>query len=333
MSTRKTKLSGFTAAIRFLLLVVIAVALVKIAFIPDSAEATDPDGLAPGGTFGELTVVPESGSIVNELTLTGTVESDASSPVLSTFDGEVVAIYAADGVAVNQGERILLIQRTEQGDDVVSVDEEGNEVVTPGKTIYKSEYVAAPASGTLKLTALMGQQFVIGDQLGTVQPATYSAVASLTADQMYRIQDVPSKATLTITNGPAPFECEGLLISTPAATDDQEGTGTTIQASCAIPDGQKVFPGLQVTMSIVAGEVTDVLTLPVSAVEGRYASGYVYLPTGGEGDAEKVAVKLGITDGQRIHIIEGLTAEDEVLEFVPTEGNAMECNEFTGEGC
>lgn len=97
-----------------------------------------------------------------------------------------------------------------------------------------------------------------------------------------------------------------------------QGTSTNeIRAVCPIPAGQKVFPGLQVSMDIVAGSVKGVLTLPVSAVEGRFDSGFVYVPDADGGQATKKPVKLGMTDGKIIEILEGLSEADEVLEFVP----------------
>ena len=150
-------------------------------------------------------------------------------------------------------------------------------------------------------------------------------MATLNADQLYRIQETPSEATVTITNGPAPFTCSGLKIVTPDTTqkntnqqgENQQSTG--IQARCAIPADQKVFPGLGLKMDIVAGSATDVLTLPVSAVEGRFQSGFVYIPaTDGAGKPEKKPVTLGLTDGEIVEIKEGLTESDSVLEFIPT---------------
>ena len=321
---------------KLLLTVVIAAALVKIAFFPTvKAEETDiPD---PSMEFGQLTVSPEVGTISNQLSLEGTVESDPATPVKVTFEGEVSVIYIADGVQVAEGDAILLLRRQMPGEKVVTYDEEGNEIVSEGPPVWWTKTIYAPTAGTLKLNALEGQQFAIGDQIGLVQPPTYSAVATLTPDQMYRIQSVPETATITIKNGPAPFECTGLRIVTPEAPADPANpggtTGTNIQARCAIPADQMVFVGLQVTMDIVAGEAADVLTLPASAVVGRYQTGIVFKPTDNPDEPEKVAVTLGITDGQRVQILDGITESDEVLEFVPGDTSEMQCNPMTGEGC
>ena len=341
MSSQKSRNVSIMSVLRLLVWTIIAVALVKVAFFP-STEANENDGLEPGGQYGQLTVLPEVASITNSLALDGTVQSDPSSSIKATFEGQVTEFYVNDGATVNEGDTLLILEREEPGPDVVTQDEEGNEVVTPGETVWKHKYITAPASGTVSFTAILNQQFTIGDSLGTIQPPTFSAVAALTPDQMYRIQDVPSKATITIKNGPAPFECEGLEIvtpqgaqqqqTTPTNPDDGDSGSTTIQARCAIPDGQKVFAGLQVTMDIVAGEATDVLTLPASAVEGRYQKGFVYAPTEDPDKPKKIEVELGLTDGTRVQVTGGIEADQDILEFVPGSSE-MECNPFTGEGC
>lgn len=348
MSTTRSRGATVMSVLRLLVWTVIAVALVKFAFFPATAQAEDPV-LDPGAQLGQMTVTAETGTITNSISLEGTIRSDAATTVRATGEGEVTAVYAEDGQVVALGDPVLLIQKETPGEDTVTTDAEGNSTVTPGKSTWHNTWINAPASGTLQLTALMGQQFAIGDTLGSIQPPTFSAVATLTPDQMYRIQDVPDTATVTITNGPAPFECSGLQVVTPkpgaesaggAATPATGGSGneggsaTSIRATCAIPTDQKVFPGLQVKMDLVAGEATDVQTLPATAVEGRFQTGYVYIPGADPASPQKVQVKLGISDGKRIEVKEGLSEGQEVLEFVPgQQETGMQCNPMTGEGC
>ena len=90
-----------------------------------------------------------------------------------------------------------------------------------------------------------------------------------------------------------------------------------MRAKCAIPSDQKVFAGLKVTMDVTAGEATDVLVVPVSAVEGRYQQGTVYLPSD-DGTQTKAQVELGLTDGRVIEVKSGLSEGEEILEFTPS---------------
>lgn len=298
--------------------IIIAISLVKFAFFPPTGASQSDQPLDPSANYGQMTVTPTKADITNTVSVNGNIENDPSTVVKATGAGEVNYIAVADGTYVEAGAMILQVRKVNDGEISPNTDDQ-----QPPTFTYTD--ITAPASGTLHLSALLGQEFSIGDQLGTIAPSTYSAVATLNADQLYRIQETPSEATVTITNGPAPFTCSGLKIVTPDATkkntnqqgENQQSTG--IQARCAIPADQKVFPGLGLKMDIVAGSATDVLTLPISAVEGRFQSGFVYLPASdGAGKPEKKPVTLGLTNGEIVEIKEGLTESDSVLEFIPT---------------
>ncbi|MDU7383145.1 MAG: efflux RND transporter periplasmic adaptor subunit [Schaalia turicensis] len=302
--------------------IIIAISLVKFAFFPSTGANQSDQPLDPNANYGQMTVTPTKADITNTVSVNGTIENDPSTVVKATGAGTVNYIAVADGTYVEAGAMILQV-RKDVSESTLMPDTEEN---TEPKTTYTD--ITAPASGTLHLSALLGQQFAIGDQLGTIAPSTYSAVATLNADQLYRIQETPSEATVTITNGPAPFTCSGLKIVTPDTTqkstnqqgENQQSSG--IQARCAIPADQKVFPGLGLKMDIVAGSATDVLTLPISAVEGRFQSGFVYIPASDGADKpEKKPVTLGLTNGEIVEIKEGLTESDSVLEFIPTAGS------------
>lgn len=305
--------------------IIIAISLVKFAFFPPTGASQSDQPLDPSANYGQMTVTPTKADITNTVSVNGNIENDPSTVVKATGTGEVNYIAVADGTYVEAGAMILQIrgQKNDIDNPPQANDPDDRGDAQPPTVTYTD--ITAPASGTLHLSALLGQRFDIGDQLGTIAPSTYSAVATLNADQLYRIQETPSEATVTITNGPAPFTCSGLKIVTPDTTqkntnqqgENQQNTG--IQARCAIPADQKVFPGLGLKMDIVAGSATDVLTLPISAVEGRFQSGFVYLPASdGAGKPEKKPVTLGLTNGEIVEIKEGLTESDSVLEFIPT---------------
>ncbi|MFC7582142.1 biotin/lipoyl-binding protein [Schaalia naturae] len=349
MSAPRPRARTVLTLLKLLVWAVIAAALVKLAFFPAAQALDAAQSLDPTASYGQMTVSAQKGSISSQIDLEGTIQPDPAPEIKATMDGQVTEIYVLDGQAVNQGDTILLIQKEMPGEDTETTDESGATTVVPGKSWWKSEWITAPATGTLDLSAMLDQQFSVGDVLGAVQPPTFSAVATLTADQMYRIQDVPDAATITIKDGPAPFDCSGLSITTPRTgqktggssgaadgadtPDGGSSSSTSIEARCRIPDGQKVFPGLQVTMGITAGAADNVLTLPVTAVEGRFQTGVVYRPTGDPDNPEKVDVALGVTDGTTVEITGGLSEGEEVLEFVPGQEPQMTCDPMTGEGC
>ena len=325
---QKTRTAQVFDVVKVLAWVVIAVALVKFAFFPAAQEKQTSDGVDPGGSFGQMTISVGRADITNTVTLTGTIQPDEPVVARATLDGNVVRTFVNDGDKVSKGDALLQIRKEIPGDTRQVTDESGNVSVETTEPTYKYETVKSPGDGTVSTGVLVGQQFAIGDTVATIAPPTFSAVASLSADQMYRMQDAPSTATVTIKNGPAPFECSGVKVVSSAgkAQDSKSNAGSDngasasmdLKARCAIPSNQKVFAGLQVTLEMTAGSATGVLAVPISAVEGRYQSGSVYLPTSDPTKPEKRAVTLGITDGKMVEIKKGLTEGEEILEFTPT---------------
>jgi hypothetical protein len=110
-----------------------------------------------------------------------------------------------------------------------------------------------------------------------------------------------------------------------------QGTATgTI--TCAVPSGVEVFAGLGATMTVTAGQVTNVITVPLTAVEGSVKEGSVWLapagaapgsapldgtPAGPAGEPQQRAVQLGLNDGSVIEIVSGLSEGESVREFIP----------------
>lgn len=306
---------------------IIAIALVKLAFFPSGLEDTTQ---SPTADFQESTVTVERGTVTSSVSADGTITQDGAGALKAPVEGTITSIAVSEGQEVAAGTRIAQIRQTIEGQESYSYDSEGNQVVTPGRTTYRVHWVTAPVGGTVHLSAVANQTVNAGDSIGSVQPNTYSIVAQLSADQMYRLATAPETARVNIKNGPQPFDCTGLKISTNAGSANEEGvTATNIEARCPIPPNVRVFPGQNATLTINAGEAKDVLVVPATAVEGRYQKGYVYTP-----DGKKKEVEIGLTDGNKVEIRSGLEEGDEILEYVPGGENAgMECDPMTGEGC
>ncbi|MBB5640342.1 efflux RND transporter periplasmic adaptor subunit [Cryobacterium roopkundense] len=307
--------------LRLLVIALIAVALVKLAFFPDGAEASDP--AQPTGQIVEPQIPVALGTITNNVTLTATVSADAALPVKATAVGTVDELFVAAGTPVTAGDKIYDIRVETIKDPVETTDALGQVTMTQPKPVITFSKVLAPTTGVLSsLTVIHGQAVAVGDATGQVAPPSFSASGSLSPDQQYRLQTRPTEASVTITNGPAPFTCTGLTVSTPlagaaaepaAGADGQTG-GTTV--TCAIPADVVVFSGLAAKITIAAGQADDVLVVPTTAVEGSAATGVIWfvLP---DGTTEERPVTLGMTDGTSVQIIDGVAEGDMVNEFVP----------------
>lgn len=309
---------------------IIAAALVKLAFFDGLKDQGEQ--LVPGGSIQAPVIETTRGTVTNRVELPGTVQNDAAVPVRATAAGKVVYFFVEAGTVVNAGDR-LFQTRAEVVPDVVApipvgTDEEDAPAAPPAP-VYSYEDVLAPASGTLDtLTVLLNQEVNVGDNAGTVAPGTFSITGSLTTAQQFRLLGKPTTATGTVTNGPAPFNCQNVKLSNKESGQEPgtADTGAPVpvtqgeaggQVSCAVPADVAVFPGLGATIALVAGESQNVLTLPLTAVKGSVQNGLVWIPTADGAAPTEREVVLGLSDGEMVEIASGLAEGEAVLQFVP----------------
>lgn len=339
--------------LKVLLALVVTAALVKLAFFPDS-EQTTPTAAQTGFSVSTPLVTVTKADVKSAVDIDGQVVADAPTQVPATSVGTVARLYFDNGAAVTSGEPILTIKKTEtvtttdngsNGSNGASgssdskgtngsADSSDSAADTTPKTTEKVTYVDvyAPTTGTINYSVIKDQETTVGTSIASISTGTYSATGTISASQQYQLTQAPTSATLTIKSGPAPFACGNLKIGAGTAssstnstaapkdsTDTSSGDATTVQVRCAIPADKKVFPGLKATISIAVGEAKGALTVPLTAVQGNYATGKVWLvpdPTKPTKTVE-TTVKLGINDGNQIVVTSGLKEGDSILQFVP----------------
>jgi membrane fusion protein (multidrug efflux system) len=315
-------------ALRLVVWAIIAAALAVLAFRGGTPEGTSAGTGAPTVDLTTPTVPVARGSVVNTVTVTGTVVADAAVPVKATAAGTVRRLLVKAGDRVQAGQAILEIRSEEERDPVTGTDADGNPTVTPRPPLVRTTTVPAPGAGTVTAVQVLVDQIVaVGDSVATISPGTLSVTAPLTQAQQFRLLSPPSAASVTVQGGPAPFTCSGLTLGTadagspppdPTADPSAGGPGPSggATARCAVPPDVTVFAGMGASVAIEAGRADDVLVVPVTAVQGAVQTGNVWV-VGDDGQPAQRAVALGLSDGDQIEIRDGLTEGESVLQFVP----------------
>ena len=337
-----------------LLIAVIAAALVKLAFF-DGLQQENTQ-LVPEAQIQAPVVETAVGTVTNTVELQGAVQEDPAVPVRATAAGKVVYFFVSEGAQVAAGDQLFQI-RTEVPADPAEIvqpetTKEGEEAAPPAAPpapVYTYTDVVAPSAGTLNsLSILLNQEVSVGDPAGSVLPGTFSITGTLTTAQQFRLLDKPATAIGTVANGPAPFSCQNVTLSSKDTTTDtpqsdplggatgplgQAGEGGAGQVSCAVPADVRVFSGLGATITLTAGESQNVLTLPLTAVKGSVQKGLVWLPAGeGAGAPEEREVVLGLNDGMKVEVVSGLAEGESVLEFVPGADAVVPDGQMAGYG-
>lgn len=94
--------------------------------------------------------------------------------------------------------------------------------------------------------------------------------------------------------------------------------------------GQDIDPGLFVRIGIILRERSEVLQLPRQALLASLAGTFVYRIE--NGFAHRVRITTGEREGERVEVVSGLTAGDEVVvtgQFKLEEGMAVETSPFS----
>ncbi|CAN5489401.1 hypothetical protein BH09ACT4_BH09ACT4_09490 [soil metagenome] len=295
--------------LRILVFAIIAVALVKLAFF---ADPVDQGGEVPTGEIVEPQIPVTIGTIQNDVVLSGSVNAKPAVPVKATFGGEVQKVLVRQGKVVKKGTPILVVRA-----DLVNSN---------GTPYQRTQTIVAGSAGILSsFSVLVGQVVGIGDVVGQVAPQSFNVTATIAPEQLYRLTEQPTEAQVSVQGGPAPFACTSLKIITPlpgessgdGSGDPGAGAGTTVR--CNVPSDVRVFPGLVADVTIAGGIAENVLTVPLTAVQGAADTGIVYV-IGADGSQEERPITLGINDGVNVEVTSGLQEGDLILQFVPGAG-------------
>lgn len=363
---------------------VIAAALVKIAFVDGMKPG--PAVAGPAAEVTIPVVQAARATVTNTVQVAATIQSDAAAGVRSTAAGKVTYIFKSPGAKVTSGDRLyqvraeVPVEPAPAAETTTAEGQPGGQVTQPVRSgpSYTYTDVLAPVSGVLEtLTVLLDQQVGVGEATGTVNPGTYTVSGSVDAAQQYRLLSKPASAEISVVGGPAPFTCPEVVLksiagdsagspgggsgisggagmSVPFASAIPGGGGAAEQAgtptgtiSCAVPSGVEVFAGLGATMTVTAGQAADVITVPLTSVQGSVKEGSVWLAPAGPGPApspgavaegpvagpEERKVQLGLNDGSVVEIVSGLAEGEAVLEFIPgAPAQAQPGQQFAGSG-
>ena len=329
---------------KYTLALLATVALLKIAFFP----ANDEDYAQATGDFSQPTTELSPQRINNTQKLSATIVPDEPTVIRANASGEITDAFVNSGGNAVEGQNLLQVKKTSVSETAstsgsADSDDENAAAAAPETTVSWGN-ITAKASGTVQWDIVIGQTVEIGQEIGTISPNSFHAVAPIKPSQLYTLGDSINNGRLAITDGPAPFLCDSVKTVTGSGAGAQgagagagEGAGMGAAAAgsssggpqlrCDIPADQTVYEGVPATLILGSGTTSEVPALPVTAVEGRFREGVVYAPAKDGGKPTKIKVELGANDGTFIEIKRGLKEGQQVLEYVPSYKD-----EFAGDG-
>ncbi len=219
------------------------------------------------------------------------VSCDEPVDIYADVPGKVTSVLVRKGDMVEKGQTIAYVSQNKAGysyQDSPVVSTVSGEVLTlnvaQGDNITASEAVAGILTDS-------------GLKIQTEVPERYIAVLEKGETSTFTVRSYPERVY------------EGRLSYIAPVVDTSTRT-VSIELSVE-GDDEGLMPGMAATVSLAVESVSDVITLPLSAVEEDISGSYVYVVTGGI--SEKRYVETGLDDGERIAVISGLNEGEAVI--------------------
>jgi multidrug efflux pump subunit AcrA (membrane-fusion protein) len=289
------------------------------------ADLDEDEFISRAADVGGGPVEVELGTVSSLLVLDATVQPEPGKALKANKGGTVTHLWLNNGDAVENGAPIINVKVP--AEPAAGGDEEESGPATTEVTLY------APTAGKIKGMGdvQVGDVLEAGATVATVAPDQFRAVATVPANDLYRLYDDPEDIMLKIDKGPPAVECDFIGLGAaeegaePAEEDEfdpfsgeSDGGGPGAELSCRVPSDLQVFEGVQGKLSVSTGEAEDVVVIPVTAVLGTAEEGSVTV-IAEDGGEERREVELGLSDGQMVEVTEGLEVGETILDPVPLD--------------
>ena len=230
-----------------------------------------------------------TGSISNALSFSGNLSLVDSQTYTASSSGTVRTLYVAADDVVEEGDKLV---RLSNG-DTITADFAGR---VNAVSVEEGDEVSAGAS--------------------LVQVADFENMQVTLRVDEYDIADVSvgQRCTVTATATEQKFESEIASINYISSSG---GSVAYYSAVAYVKVGEGVYPGMQVTISIPQEEATDVVILKADAISFDNTNQAFVWMKNDAGELEQVFIETGVSNGNYVEIVSGISEGDEV--FVEAE--------------
>jgi membrane fusion protein, macrolide-specific efflux system len=241
----------------------------------------------------------------------GTVGPENKISITTPIAGRIDQILAEEGSRVSKGQVLAWMSSTDRAALMDSARVSGGEELERWKDVYRPTPILAPASGTIIARKIVVGQtvnqqtelFIISDRLVIVADVDETDLGKVKVGQRADVvvdsfRDQPVIATV-------------VRIAHQSVVKNQINTYEVLLRPDSIPEGFR--SGLTASVQFVFLEKEGAITIPTWVVEGRENSSLKLTVLGTNGAKEEREVKVGLSNGQFIEVIDGLKVGDTLL--------------------
>ncbi|MBN1504572.1 MAG: efflux RND transporter periplasmic adaptor subunit [Candidatus Eisenbacteria bacterium] len=277
------------------------------------------------------------------LTATSTLEAERTAQLLAETTGRVTAVHREEGDGVAKGRVIIQLENTQQKLDFQKAEidmEVAEKEWRRAEELEKKGIVSAKDLDEARLRFEAARHAKARAEYELSKTAITAPFAGIVTERNVNIGETvtPGKAVATVADfdplvakfrvpeteiGPVKVG-QPVTLEIPSRQNNtqhaqvslvspviDEGTGTVKLTAYLKNPGYGIKPGTFVRARVVAATHDSALTIPKRALVSEDDSHYVF--TVASDTTRKVAVTPGITDGQYLEILSGLSAGDRVI--------------------
>lgn len=306
---------------------------------------------------------PEPGTIELFRDLVGTVEPSDVVYIYPKAAGEITEVFVKTGDMVEEGQALCTIDTKQVEAARLSMEaaktalDNINSTLARQQALYAAGDVASAAFEQVQTQAKSAQIQYEQAKLNYDYQLEFSNITATIAGKLesFNVEvhdNVASQVLIGVISGEGSKAVsfsvpekivrnlhEGDTVKIEKSGSEYQGTITEVSSmidaatglfkvKATVNDGDALPTGSTVKLYVTSDKEENVMTIPVDAV--YYAGGDAYVYTYDNGTVHRVPVEQGIYDSERIQILSGLTADDEVITTWSSElyeGSAVQKSE------
>lgn len=257
-------------------------------------------------------IQPQRNDIRVVVTSTGTVQPEGRIEMKPPVPGRMESVLVREGQKVRRGQIIAWMSSTERAALLDSARAVSAEEYKRFQEYYKATPIVAPVSGAIILRNVEPGQTVASADVLLVVSDRLQVVAKVDETDIARVERGVASEIILDAYPQQPIEAKVSAIAFEAKTVNNV---TTYDVEVA-PKSQPAFmrSGMTANVTFILKKKSDVLTLPLSAIQFKKDSPFV-LVKGAQGKNEEVLISVGDSDGSNTEITAGI--DENTIVLVP----------------
>ncbi len=266
---------------------------------------------------------------------TGTIKLNNTTNLKSKSSGTIKELYIKNGSHVNKGDLIMVLENDDLYDSLETAQKslsDANEELQNARDDYSLYTITAPFDGTITtVNILVGDNVRTDTQLAKIVNNN-EVEFDIDVDELDILDlEVGQKAYVTIDaieeTATTPLEGEVTKVSIEGTT---MSSVTSYPVTISLAGSESIRMGMNCSTEIEIKSATDVLVLPVEAINTKGDRYFVLMEDGSQREIEVgiynedyIEIVSGLEEGEKVKLPETVKATETTQESADMRGNSM----------